>query len=165
LAIWPFGTLRTGTFFNEGISLIAVFACMETVAPTLLNQFSDSRKIGVDCFSIGRFCPRAGGWATKRDDLRRVGGVEPNPWHRASLPKPRWWCRHVATGQSIMEFRKTGIPENRTGQWLVVPHTLHARAVMTAVWQSVVLAAPTHSTCGSIGVGGFFPLAVIPYKP
>ncbi len=58
------------------MDLIAVFARTETV-----DQFSDSRKIGVDCFSIGRNRPMAGGWATKRDDLRRVGGVEPNPRH------------------------------------------------------------------------------------
>jgi len=104
------------------MDLIAVFARTETV-----DQFSDSRKIGVDCFSIGRFCPMAGGWATKRDDLRRVGGVEPNPRHRGfpSWPKPRGragcdemaailpgqWSRHVATAKPFLEFWNPGKPE------------------------------------------------------
>ena len=183
MAIWqsvPF-------LHNEGISLvraslrrprmylIVVFTCMETVAPTLLDQFSDSRKIGVDCFSIGRFCPMAGRWATKRDDLRRVGG------RRTKSPAPGIYILAGAemagpssgdgpANPGIPASRKTGNSNRSTAcpsspdfslpyrLTLHTPHTLHGWAVMTAIWRSVarhrhrVIRHAAAWRCGGVGM-------------
>jgi hypothetical protein len=58
---------------------------------------------------------------------RLVGDVNQIPGGFAPLPKPRWWSRHVATGQPILEFWNPG---TRTGQPLVrfLPLVSHAHA-------------------------------------
>jgi len=117
LAIWQSGILAISSnrrLLNEGISLVAVFACT-VFALTFLDQFSDSRKIGVDCFSIGRFCPMAGGppngmtfaWSAASNQIPDAGDLLP--------------CRSRANG-AVMWRRanqswNSGIPENRNSNW------------------------------------------------